>query len=193
MNRSSLINWVILLVVIAGAIWIVKTRRPREISTDLRAAIGKPLAALRLAPLTMDGDEVTLDDLRGEVALVNFWGTWCQPCIEEFPHLAKLEKKLHDRDGFRFLSVSCGAGEEVEADLKEETLAFLESEPFGAGVYWDPAGFTREAVIESTKAGFGYPFTVLIDREGKIAALWSGYVEGYALEMEHAIAKLLKK
>ena len=50
--------------------------------------IGVPLAELRLQPLSGDGPPVSLADLRGSVVLLNFWGTWCPPCLRELPHIA---------------------------------------------------------------------------------------------------------
>jgi thiol-disulfide isomerase/thioredoxin len=196
MNRSSIFHWVLLLIAIGAAIWVLRTRNtPRldsEGPADLKAAIGQPLPSLAVEPLTMKGDKLTLKDVRGEVVLINFWGTWCPPCVEEFPHLADLAQKMRGRDGFRLLSVSCGGGfNEDFADLKSNTETFLADQDFEAGVYWDPDGATRIALIESAKIDFGYPFTVLIDQSGKIARMWRGYEEGYVLEMEHEILKLL--
>src|SRR4051812_36787487 len=64
------------------------------------------------APLSLpdlSGREVDLASFRGEVVLVNFWATWCEPCREEMPSLQRLEKKLAGKP-FRVVAVNIGEG-----------------------------------------------------------------------------------
>lgn len=192
MNRYSFLPWIVVLVIVAAGVAVLSTReRP---SLDQQGpAIGQPLQGLHLQPLTMEGQELTLDDLKGEVLLVNYWGTWCPPCVEEFPHLASLAQRMNDAKGFRLLSVSCGSGDESFEGLKSETEAFLAEQDFPLGVYWDPRQESRRALYESAKMqSFGYPCTVVVDRQGAIAGLWLGYQDGYVLEMESLVRSLLK-
>src|SRR5262249_55465883 len=51
------------------------------------------LPRLALQPLMSEQPAVTFDDLKGKAVLLNFWGTWCAPCIKEFPAIAGLEKQ----------------------------------------------------------------------------------------------------
>src|SRR5882724_1674305 len=48
--------------------------------------------------LTLDGKPAHLSDLRGKVVVLNFWGSWCQPCVEEAPALDRLQKYIASRN-----------------------------------------------------------------------------------------------
>src|ERR1700736_3554406 len=49
-------------------------------------------------PLTLDGKPAHLSDLRGKVVVLNFWGSWCQPCVEEAPALERLQRHIASRN-----------------------------------------------------------------------------------------------
>lgn len=68
---------------------------------------GQAPAPMVLADIA--GREVDLASLRGEVVLVNFWATWCEPCREEMPSLQRLQNKFGAR-GFRVVTVNVGEG-----------------------------------------------------------------------------------
>src|SRR5688500_14158865 len=84
--------------------------------------VGKALSQLELQGLTGDAKDVSLTDLSDKVALVNFWGTWCPPCVEEVPHIAALEKKHKDSKDFKLLAVSSAPDPAADVDeLRDET------------------------------------------------------------------------
>jgi thiol-disulfide isomerase/thioredoxin len=153
-------------------------------------AVGKRLPGLDLKPLTGDGKPVALGDLEGRVTLIDFWGTWCPPCREEFPHIAALSAQYGNRPDFQLLAVSCGGGEEDYTALADETKAFLENYKIDLPTYKDPGGYSRRAV--DMVAGFrGYPTTLVLDRQGIIRGLWFGYRAGYEQQIEKLVAELL--
>ena len=150
---------------------------------------------MKLEPLTGDSAAVTLDDLGGQIVLLNFWGTWCPPCREEFPHMATLAQKLKDEPRFRLLAVSCGGGadrpDEI-AGLKSATEGFLQREHSLLPTYADESAETRTGVAMAFgDDGFVYPTTVLLDGEARIRGVWLGYDEGYSEQMECAVDGLL--
>jgi peroxiredoxin len=69
---------------------------------------------------TTDGDEVRLHDLRGEAVMVNYWVTWCIPCIEEMPVLEKLHREYQDQ-GFTLLSVNGIAQDDLDTVMDTVT------------------------------------------------------------------------
>ncbi|HWA98920.1 MAG TPA: TlpA disulfide reductase family protein [Pirellulales bacterium] len=151
-----------------------------------------PLPSLELDPLTGASEPVTLADLKGKVALVNFWGTWCPPCRDEFPHIVELDRHYRARSGFRLLAVSSdgGSDNDVEA-LRETTSEFLKQhDATDLPTYVDRGGRTRAAI--SAAIGFrGYPTTLVLDRTGTIRGSWVGYHPGTETAMAALVDRLL--
>ena len=106
-----------------------------------------PLDDLQLVGLTGTNRPLSLDDLRGKVVLLNFWGTWCPPCRAEFPAIESLARHYRrDRD-VRVLAVSCSTGQtENLAQLKQQTQAFLTQQRTTLPTLADPEGKTRQAI-----------------------------------------------
>ena len=72
-----------------------------------------PVPALPPAPLglvDLDGRRVDLAALRGEVVLVNFWASWCRPCVDEMPGILRLQQQLRDQP-FRVVGINVGEAE----------------------------------------------------------------------------------
>lgn len=122
------------------------------------------LANLKLQ--TPDGKPFDADSLKGKPSVVNFWGTWCQPCLREMPDLATLNKELGEAVSF--------VG--VAADSPKNVVRFQENNPNIAFPLL-PVGYK---VIPLTKvwgneAG-GLPFTVVLDSQGRIHWRHAGQV-----------------
>ena len=69
--------------------------------------------------VTIDGEETSLEALRGQIVLVNFWGTWCGPCIREMPDLQEVYEQYSD-DGFTILALA------TRGDTREDVIEFRE-------------------------------------------------------------------
>ena len=111
-----------------------------------------------------DGSLRSLSDLRGQVVLVNFWATWCPPCVAETPSLEALHRRLKAR-GLAILGVSVDQGWEVVG-------AFVSRLGVSYEVLLDPAGLTprRYGTLK-------YPETYLVDRQGTIVRKFVGEVD----------------
>ena len=139
----------------------------------LLAALAAAPASPTLSVKTLDGADWSLADKRGHWVLVNFWATWCAPCIKEIPDLSALDKKRDD------LEVIGLAYEEIDtADLQ----AFLKEHPAGypialVDVYDPPKDFETPR---------GLPMTYLIAPGGEVAKQFIGPVT--AKEIETAMA-----
>jgi cytochrome c biogenesis protein CcmG/thiol:disulfide interchange protein DsbE len=183
------------LVIAAGAaillgIIAVRGDRGRDAATQ-HPGVGERLTDWSLAPLTGDASSLTSQETDGQVLLVNLWGPWCPVCLVELPHLVELRERLAGQADFRMLSVSCGQGldEDLES-IRAATANYLERRSFNIPTYGDPGAKFRR--IMGFAAGMaGYPFTVLVDREGTIRAAWSGYAPGDEVDMERLVKKQL--
>lgn len=104
-----------------------------------------------------DNQQVRLADFRGKVVLLNFWATWCKPCIGEMPGVNALQKRL-PRDDFVVIAVASGAqwGKKPERFLREHKLDALD-------LYHDPHAAMMKVFELDT-----LPSTLLIDRQGRI-------------------------
>ena len=105
------------------------------------------------------GERLTLADFKGRVLVVNFWATWCAPCIEEMPSLGRLAE-IGKAEGIEVLALSAD-----QTDLPDETLrGFLEKNAAGGLAVYRDDGM---AVARSLSVR-GLPTTVIIDAEGNL-------------------------
>ena len=124
---------------------------------------------------TLDGDEEGLADYRGRVVLVDFWATWCKPCIAALPKLRELVADLPP-DRFALLSIS--------VDEKLETVTeFLEDEPMP----WANWHVGRASEVTETLDVSSYPTYVLLDEQGEILARTGGLDEEFLAMIEEAV------
>lgn len=182
-----------LLVAVILVYVLLVTGRSREPLGTVGPAIGNRLTHLELVSLTGDvGKAVSLKDLGGKVVLVNYWGTWCPPCVRELPQIEAIGERFAGREDFRLLAVSCGQGADEDFQtLREETERFLDARGSTLATYVDPGASSRQAMNVVLGVPIAYPTTVLLDRTSRICGLWQGYDPRAAEEMETEIQKLL--
>lgn len=158
--------------------------RRREFLAGMAGAAFAAPAAGALTPLDEAGFAKAITANRGKVVLVNFWATWCSPCREEMPSLAKLAAKLQSR-GLVFMTVSADdAGDEPEA------RAFLAKSGVTGKAYLKQAK-SDDAFINAIDAKWSgaLPATFLYGRAGKKAQSFIGEIEMSVVET--AIERLL--
>ncbi len=126
---------------------------------------------------TIDNKTVKLSDLKGKVVLLDFWATWCGPCLMELPNVKKLYAAYKDK-GFEIIGIS--ADETVE-DLSK----LVEQEDLQWPQIFD--GGDKADSIQEQYGVMKYPTTILLDKEGKISA-----IDVRGEEMEAAVKKLIE-
>ncbi len=177
--KRSRISLLVLAAAILVYVAIVGGPRRGPLGTQ-GPAIGRRLPYLRLEGLTGDSKGVSLEDLTGRVTVLNYWGTWCPPCIREFPEIVELAARFASRDDFRLYAVSCGgSGSDAELnELGQETRRFLESNRFDLPTYADQNAASRRAMVVALDLEGGelaYPTTIVLDQSATIRGLWQGY------------------
>jgi cytochrome c biogenesis protein CcmG/thiol:disulfide interchange protein DsbE len=123
---------------------------------------GKPAPELELPRLSGNGVG-SLDDYRGQVVVLNFWASWCEPCREESPLLQRWHERLEKR-GATVLGVDA-------LDEIGHARAFIDEYGLTYPMLRDGDGSSREPF-----GILGFPETFVIDRDGRIAAIQRGPV-----------------
>ncbi|HKX59420.1 MAG TPA: TlpA disulfide reductase family protein [Steroidobacteraceae bacterium] len=121
-----------------------------------------------------------LQQYAGKVVLLDFWASWCSPCLKSFPWMNELQKK-HGADGLVVLAVN------VDQDRKLAD-AFLGKTPAQFKIEFDPNGtVARQFDVQAMPTSF------LIDRQGKVRVRHAGFKEKNREQREQQIAQLLKE
>ena len=124
-------------------------------------AFGDEAADLEVPLFTLKdqkGNDVSLEAQRGKVVMINFWATWCPPCIKELPTMIELKESLADKP-FEILAINMGE----EPWVIEQFLAKFDA-TFNFPLLLDSIGKVATAYKVS-----GLPATMLVDKEGRIA------------------------
>ena len=126
-------------------------------------AKGKPAPDIEFTD--KEGKIHHLSEYKGKVLFVDIWGTWCAPCIAEFPHLRAIQEHFKDNPDVMIMSLSC----DIERK-PERWLPFLQQR--GDEITWHQFMLTKEGnkVISDVYYIFGIPHFMLIDKEGNFVS-----------------------
>ncbi len=137
-----------------------------------RLAVSERGSAVNLAGETLDGDPLDIAEWRGDVVVVNVWGSWCGPCRKEAPGLARVSKATESL-GVHFLGI----------DVRDN-LAAAKAFTRAYGVEY-PSLFDADGTLVLAFSGrvpvSAVPSTIVLDRQGRVAATVVGYVDETSL------------
>jgi thiol-disulfide isomerase/thioredoxin len=144
--------------------------------------VNKIISASDFELMNMDEENITLSDFRGKVVLLNFWATWCPPCIREMPSMERLHQQINVED-FKVIAVN-------QMENADDVFAFtgqLEVDPTFEIL------FDTSSKVSQAYAVRGLPTTFLIDKQGKIRYRAVGGREFNHPEVVRIIEELIKE
>ncbi|MEO2177768.1 MAG: TlpA disulfide reductase family protein [bacterium] len=128
---------------------------------------------------SMSGENLRLEELRGKVVLINFWASWCGPCRQEMPILDRIHQR-YEPTGFSVLGVN------VESDpTKARKIADRTRVKF-------PLVLDQKQQVSEAYNVEAMPYTVLVDRDGKVRYIHAGYKPGDEQIYINRLKKLLR-
>jgi peroxiredoxin len=125
--------------------------------------------------------EVSLEDYKGKVVLVNFWATWCGPCQAEMPHLQKMYVELEDQ-GFVVLSISADNARDAS-----KVKPLVKRNRYTFPVLLD----TDSTVLNQYNPESVLPYNVLIGKDGNIIWQKASYAPGEEVELRAKVVEAL--
>ncbi|MEM7562662.1 MAG: TlpA disulfide reductase family protein [Pseudomonadota bacterium] len=155
----------------------VEFSKPAPVQSNLLSK-ASVLKAPDLYLTRLGGGRFNLDDFRSQVVLINFWASWCSPCVEEMPSLERLKSKFSE-ENFELISVNIG---EDRARVKQ----FLSTYAIDLPVLLDETG--RSAKDWNV---YVYPSSFIVDGKGRIRYAYAGGLQWDSLEIVDRLTQLI--
>jgi peroxiredoxin len=153
MKAKKAVQLALLLVIAAGVIY---TLLPYMEKPQARAVVGEAAPVFTL--INLQGEPVQLADYKGRGVLINFWASWCNPCVNELPLL----NEAYKLSGIDVLAVNVGEkGEKAQAFVDRYELKF-------------PVVLDEEMEVKRHYRVVAMPLTLLVDRDGELIARHEG-------------------
>ncbi|TDQ73722.1 AhpC/TSA family protein [Sphingobacterium yanglingense] len=143
-------------------------------------AIG--IKAIPFRKTDMHGKPISLEDLKGNYVLLDFWGTQCGPCIQSFPHLKELYAKYKSK-GFEIIGVADESWQKDEVKRHKRWKEVIERE----GLTWIQVLNEKDKDQLDLQKAYeiaAFPTLILLDKEGKIAARFTGKSDELAIKLK---------
>lgn len=172
--------WLVVFVCAAAVVSGMHWRFPRQSGGFTPIAQRRSAGDLTLPQL--NGGQWKLADHRGQIVLINYWATWCEPCREEMPGLARMAQEFAPK-GLAVVGVAMDDGSDARAQVR--AFATRMTVPY-------PIAFPAAASLGPREIAL--PTSVLIDRQGRIIKTYAGAVErdDFANDVSAALAEKLK-
>jgi thiol-disulfide isomerase/thioredoxin len=171
-SKNTVFTILALAVIAAGSFYVYDQKRTPA-TVDYNAIAATADEAIATASFyDLDEKVQPLAQWKGKVLVVNFWGTWCPPCREEIPEFIRYQKQ-HAKDGVLFVGIAIDQKNKVQAYAKEIGMNY-------PSLLGDLAGIDLAKRIGNTTGGL--PYTVIVDRNGKVQTVHVGKMNFEMLE-----------
>jgi cytochrome c biogenesis protein CcmG, thiol:disulfide interchange protein DsbE len=157
-----------------------ESKEPESAADVGMAQVGRPAPDFAVPAVTGAQGKVALRSLRGKVVLVDFWGTFCEPCKKSFPKLQELYSR-YSSEGLRVLGIS-----EDEAEDTAKIPDFVRAYGAKFTVGWDRSKTAARLYQPETM-----PSSFLVDKTGVIRYAHVGYHDGEEIALEKEVKELL--
>lgn len=173
-----------LLILVALTFLVLRIQKPGLENPQPETNQFKPQEGYLAPPFklrNLKGNLEGLDDHSGKVIVVNFWATWCVPCVKEMPSFEKLYRRFRSQ-GLTLLAISLDKGDpsKVQEFVDKHKLSF-------------PVLLDSDGVAEKLYPSFTIPFTYVIDKQGRVVARVDGAKNWESSETFEAVEHLLKQ
>lgn len=168
-RKSALIIFILCLCLFLAACAKKEETAPLKVGDDARD----------FTATLMDGSTFQLSEQQGRAVLLNFWATWCGPCVAELPAFSRLTEAYGDR--IALLAVNCGEDEQT-------VKSFLEKNG-----YTFPVALDLEGKIAELYPTDGIPYTLILSADGKVSSIQLGAGDAdsmfthYSAELDQAL------
>lgn len=174
MKSKTLILLIIILFGAAVLFYIIRNQQ-----SPITTRVGLPAPDIELTDYNKN--ELKLSELRGSVVFVNFWATWCPPCVDEIPSIERLSLYLAGNSKFKMVTI-------LYNDDMNKVLGYMKEMNYTFPVYLDSGGDAAE------KFGItGVPETYIIDKKGILRNKVIGPSEWDSPYVIEALSKLINE
>jgi cytochrome c biogenesis protein CcmG/thiol:disulfide interchange protein DsbE len=167
MRRAVLI---VVAIILAVAIYEVGRRSSTHSKPGGALSVGHSVAP-DFSLQDLNGQPLQLANYRGKVVLLDFWATWCTPCLDEIPHFVALQNQYREQ-GLQVIGISMDDG---PTPVRQFYQQFKMNYPVALGT---------DKLAEAYGGVLGLPVTFLIGRDGQVAAKYVGEVQMPVLEQK---------
>jgi thiol-disulfide isomerase/thioredoxin len=158
--------------VFLGIKFYESTQVNAESKKNSELSFEKSKPAYLFSAKTINGETLELSNLKGKIVILNFWATWCPYCVEEIPHLIKLQDKYKDKVKILGITVD-------DADAQISVRQFVEQKKINYSIL-----FSTKEIAKGYGPMTGIPMTIILDKNLQVAKKLMGYQNKSSLEKE---------